>query len=50
MMIIKNSIFRKDRGSRGGGILVAVADSIPTTLVPSPPNLEALKIMISYSN
>ena len=44
------SIYRKDRGSCGGGILVAVADSIPTKLVPSPPNLEALTVMISYSN
>ena len=44
------SIFRKDRDSRGGGILIAVADSIPTKLIPSSPNLEALKIMISYSN
>ena len=43
------SIFRKDRGSRGGGILVAVADSIPIKLIPSPSNLEALTIMISYS-
>ena len=40
----------KDRGSRSAGILVAVADSIPTKLIPSPPNLEALTIMISYSN
>ena len=43
------SIFRKDRGSRGGGILVVVADSIPIKLIPSPSNLEALTIMISYS-
>ena len=43
------SIFRKDRGSRGGGILIAVADSIPIKLIPSPSNLEALTIMISYS-
>ena len=44
------SIFRMNRGSRGGGILIAVADSIPTKLIPSPPNLDALKIIISYSN
>ena len=44
------SIFCKNRGSRGGGILVAVADSIPTKLIPSPPNLQARTIMISYSN
>ena len=40
------NIFRKDRGSRGGGVLLAVADSIPTQLLPSPPNLEVLSIKI----
>ena len=40
------NIFRKDRGSRGGSVLLAVADSIPTQLLPSPPNLEVLSIKI----
>ena len=40
------NIFRKDRGSRGGGVLLAVADSISTQLLPSPPNLEVLSIKI----
>ena len=40
------NIFRKDRGSRGGSVLLAVADSIPTQLLTSPPNLEVLSIKI----
>ena len=32
------SIFRKDRGSRGGGVLIAVDASVPCSVVSSPSN------------
>ncbi len=38
------SIFRKDRNSRGGGVLLAIHKSIPTNLIPSPPNLEIIVV------
>ena len=40
-------IYRKDRKSRGGGVLVAVKETIPTTLVPSPDNLEVITVSIN---
>ena len=39
-------MYRKDRVSRGGGVLIAVNDLIPSTLISSPPNLELVAIKI----
>ncbi len=39
-------IYRRDRPTRGGGVLLAIHRSVPAILVPSPPYLE-LVIVIS---
>ena len=44
------SIFRKDRGSRGGGILVATKESINVMYLSSPQNLEVLPLIINLTN
>ena len=43
------TIFRNDRGSRGGGVLLAVKDYIATKLLPSPANLEMLTVEIKLT-
>ena len=42
------SIFRKDRISRGGGVLVAVDSSLSCHEVPSPPELEVVTVRIGH--
>ena len=50
------TIFRKDRSSRGGGVLVAVSDTIPASVVPSHTlhacpshkDLEILSILLKF--
>ena len=43
------SLYRKDRGSRGGGIMLAVSNKLPSRQVPSPHNLEIVTVSISIS-
>ncbi len=38
------SIYRKDRSSRGGGVLLAIHNSIPTKLIASPSKLEVIAV------
>ena len=38
------TIYRNDRGSRGGGVLVAINSSIPSKLLDSPPDLELIVV------
>jgi len=42
------TLYRKDRGSRGGGVLIAVSDSVPTVLISSPEELEIITVNITY--
>ena len=47
--MVKNNftIYRCDRSSRGGGVLIAVKDTIPSLLLPTPTsNLEVLTVQI----
>ena len=37
-------IFRQDRSSRGGGVLLAIHSSIPCSHLPSPPELEIVAL------
>ena len=47
-IIPKNySIYRKDRKSRGGGVLVAISDSISSNLIPSPNTVELIAVSIN---
>ncbi len=41
------TIYRKDRDSRGGGVMVAMKNSIPCEQLPSPPELELVTIYLS---
>ena len=41
------AIFRKDRKQRGGGVLLAVDQSLSASLLPSPPTLEVLTIKLN---
>jgi len=43
------AIYCKDRGSRGGGVLVAVDESIPSSLIDSPPNLEIIVVQLGLT-
>ena len=40
------NIYHKDRNSRGGGVLIALRNSIPSFLMPLPKNLEVVTINI----
>ena len=42
-------LYRKDRGSRGGGVMLAVSNKLPSRQVPSPHNLEIVTVSISIS-
>ena len=40
-------LYRNDRESQGGGVFIAVHNSIPSSLVNVPPNLEIVSIILS---
>ena len=44
------SLYRKDRGSRGGGDMLAVSNKLPSRQVLSPHNLEVVSVSIFLSN
>jgi len=44
------SIYRKDREARGGGIMLAVKSSIPSSIVSLPPDIEALTVNIETND
>jgi len=41
------TIYRKDRGTRGGGVLLAINSNLPSRQIPSPENL---CVSVSLSN
>ena len=43
------TVFRKDRGTRGGGVLLVVDHSLSVSLPPSPSTLEVLTIRLDLS-
>ena len=43
------TIYRNDRGSRGGGVLLAVHDNIVSKVLPSPTNIEMLTVEVELS-
>ena len=43
-------IYRKDRSSRGGGVLVAIKNHLPSCLISSPSHIEILCVNIGISN
>ncbi len=44
------SIFRNDRPSRGGGVLVAIKNSLSSRIVPSPSHLELIAVSLWKSS
>ena len=40
------TLYHKERGSRGGGVLIAVSDSVPSVLISSPEELEIITVNI----
>lgn len=42
------SVFRKDRSSRGGGVLLAVNNSFPCKQIPSPPDIELICVELVF--
>ena len=43
-------LYRCDRPSRGGGVLIAVHKSLPSTLIPSPSDLEVVVVKLGLDN
>ena len=43
-------LYRKDRPSRGGGVQIAIRESLFSCLIPSPPELEVVCVKIGQSN
>ncbi len=46
---VNYTVYRNDRGARGGGVLVAVKNSIPSTLIHKSVSLELLTVEISLT-
>jgi len=44
------TIYRKDRNSHGGGVLMAIKDNLTCILVSFPSDLEIIAVKISTSN
>ena len=44
------TVYRKDRNTRGGGVLIAVKNILPTKLIPSPSSLEIITISIDVKH
>ena len=43
-------MYRKDRPSRGGGVLIAVKESLFSSIIQSPPDLEIVTVKIGQGN
>ena len=43
-------LYRKDRPSRGGGVLIAVKESLFSCIIQSPPDLEIVTVKIGQGN
>ena len=42
--------FRKDRPTRGGGVLIAVKSAVPSSSLPSPPDIEVISVEIGANH
>ena len=47
---INYSIYRADRDTRGGGVLLAVKNTIPSQRIESPKDLEVVSVLIGSNN
>jgi len=44
------SLYHNDRGTRGGGVMLAFKNTIPSCIMTSPPDLEALSVNVGGNN
>ena len=44
------NIYRKDRNSRGGGVMLAVSNKLFSKLLPTPDNLELLALSLTLNH
>ena len=44
------TIFLRDRNSRGGSLLLAVNDVIPSKLLDTPSDIEGVTVKVNYTN
>ena len=44
------TMFRKDRGSRGGGVMLVISDNLPSKQIPRPRNLEVVNVSVSFND
>ena len=44
------NIYRKDRDTRGGGVMLAVDRSIPNKIIPSPDDIEVISVHLLMQN
>ena len=40
------TIYRKDRSTHGSGVLIALDETIPRSMIPTPSNLEVITVRI----
>ena len=43
-------LYRKDRPKRGGGVLISVKSCVPSSSVPSPPDLEVISVEVGIKH
>ena len=43
-------MYRKDRPTRGGGVLVAIKQSLTSSIIPSPSDLKIVSVKIGLGN
>ena len=43
------TIYRRDRESCGGGVMLAVSHNFPSNQLPNPPNLEVVTVSVSLA-
>jgi len=48
--LVNTHFYHKDRGSHGGGVLIAVSDSVPSVLISSPEELEIISVSLNFLN
>ena len=44
----KFNIYRKDRKSCGGGVLIAINESLQSSIISSPENLELISVSLTH--
>ena len=50
MVLTGYALIRKDRGSRGGGVILAISKSLSYQVLITPPSLELLCVEVNHSN